>query len=334
MKTAICLFCVVACAAAVQVGLAPATSYVYRSDNDGPASFIQVGAHGYQQPQVYTAPILSVPHKGLESYDVAPVPLPYVAAKPIIVEDAEEDDSDGDDDSDEGSYESGEGDLVGHGVGHATGYEAGSGNSYGQQHHAAHGEKGNKGYHSVGNHAKGVAGNYGKEHKEGYFHEDKGEKGAHHDEADAHGSHFEAGKGYKGGDHGHKKHFSKGEDVTGYHKVFHKDEFKKDHDFYDVADNSGNFKKHGFQEAHHGSEEGGHKKGGHSDGGFKKGGFGKSGYHDKGHLDEAEEGHSAEEGSDSHYAHRGDYGKKGGSSDEKEYAFGDGGYGDDKHDDE
>ncbi|CAH0731418.1 unnamed protein product, partial [Brenthis ino] len=318
-----------ACVSAVQVGfVAPATSYIYRSDNGGPASFVQVGAHGYQQPQAFAAPLPIVQqHKHLEAYDIAPVPLPYVAAKPIIVEDAEDDD-----DSSDESEESGEDGLIGYGAGH----EAGGGSSYGEQHHAAHGEKGSKGYHSVGHHAKGAAGNYGKEHKEGHFNEVKGEKGAHHDEADAHGNHFEAGKGYEGGDHGHKKHFSKGEEVTGYHKVFHKDEYKKDHDFYDVADKSGNFKKHGFQEAHHGSEEGEHKKGDHSDSGFKKGGFSKAGFHDKGHLDEAEEGHSAEDGADSHYNHQEDYGKKGGSSHEKEYAFANADEydDDDKHDDE
>ncbi|XP_047537569.1 histidine-rich protein PFHRP-II-like [Vanessa atalanta] len=331
MKTAISLLCVAACVAAVQVGyVAPATSYVYRSDNGGPASLIQVGAHGYQQPQAFAPPLpIGQPLKAVEAYDLAPIPLPYVAAKPIIIEDAEEDDES----SDEGSEESSEEELAGEDVGH----EVGGGSAYGEEHHAAKGEKGAKGYHSQDHHAKGIAGKYGKEHKEGYFHEAKGEKGEHHDEADAHGKHHEAGNSYKGGDHGHKKHFSKGEEVTGYHKVFHKDEFKKDHDFYDVADNSGNFKKHGSQDAHHGSEAGGHKKGGHSDSGFNKGGYGKSGFHAKGVVDEADQGHSSEEGADSHYKHHEDYGKKAGGGQEKEYAFGgaDGDYEEnDKHDDE
>lgn len=330
MNTAIGLLCVAVCASAVQVGyVAPASSYIYRSDNDGPARLIQVGAHNYQQPPAFAAPLpLLQPLKAVEAYDLAPVPLPYVASKPIIVEDAEEDDE-----SSEEFEESEEEGLAEHGVAH----DVGGGSAYDEEHHGAHGEKGSKGYHSQDHHAKGAAGHYGKTHKEGYFHGAKGEKGEHHDEADAHGKHYEAGKGYKGGDHGHKKHFSKGEEVTGYHKVFHKDEFKKDHDFYDVADKKGNFKKHGSQQAHHASEAGAHKKGGHSDAGYNKGGFGKSGYHAKGVVDESDEGHSAEEGADSHYKQHEEYGKKGARSQEKEYAYGDADgeyYVDDKYDDE
>lgn len=311
-----------AVASAVQVGFGPAaTSYIYRSDNNGPASLIQLGGHGYQQPHAFAPPIpIAQPLKYTEAFDLAPAPLLYVAAKPIVVEDAEDDD-----DSDEGSEEGGN--LVGLDHGHS--FEKGGGSDFGEKHHAEHGEKGSKGYNSKGHDAKGASGHYGKEHKEGHYEESKGKKGAHHDEADAHGKHHEAGESYKGGDHGHKKHFSKGEEVTGYHKVFNKDEFKKDHDFYDVADKSGHFNKHGYEKGHHGSEEGAHKEGGLYKSGQDKGEFGKAGFHSKGHLDDGEAGHSAEEGHDSHYDHEKDFGKKGGSSHEKEYE-----YADDDDDDE
>lgn len=299
-----------ATASAVQIGFDPAaTSFIYRRDNNGPASLIQLGTHGYHQPHAFAPPLPIAQPLALEAYDLAPAPLPYIAAKPIIVQDAEDDDE-------ESQEEYGDIDP-----GHE--YEKGAGSDYEEEHHAAHGDKGSKGYNSKGHHAKGESGHYGKEHKEGHYDENKGEKASHHNEADAHGKHHESGKNYKGGDHGHKKHFSKGEDITGYHKVFSKDEFKKDHDFYDVADNSGHYNKHGYEKGQHGSEKGGHVKGGKHTAGHVKGDFGKAGFHSKGHVDEDEAGHSAEEGHDSHYNHEEDYGKKGGSSDEKEYSHAD-----------
>ncbi|XP_030020730.1 sarcoplasmic reticulum histidine-rich calcium-binding protein [Manduca sexta] len=306
IKTAVCVLFAVA--AGVQVDYAPAaTSYIYRSDNAGPASLIHVGAY---KP---------LPYAPLPLAEYAPAPLPYVAAKPIAIEDAEHDDED--EHSEE--YIDG-GDLDGHG------FAKGGGNDFGAKHHSEHGEKGSKGYHSKDHVAKGESGHYGNEHKEGFYHEGEGGKKGHHDEVDAHGKHSASGESYKGGDHGYKQHHSKGEDITGYHKVFHKDEFKKDHDFYDVADNSGHFKKHGFENEHHGSEKGAHEKGGHHDSAADKGEFGKAGSYAKGHIDDLHKGHSAEEGADSHYNHHDDFGKKGASSHEKDYAYGD----DDDYDDD
>lgn len=319
VNTALYVLFIAGVCSAIQVDyVAPATSYIYRNDHTGPASLIQVGGHGYKQPDAFAAPLpLTQPkYTALEAYDLEPAPLPYVAAKSIAVEDAE----DGDD-SDESSEEYIDGGDAG--FDHGSSFEKGAGSAYGEGHHSAQGEKGSKGYNSKGYHAKGESGHYGKKHDEGEYEEAEGEKKGHHDEAAAHGKHYASGEGYKGGDHGHKKHFSKGEDVSGYHKVFHKDEYKKDHDFYDVADKSGHFKKHGYENAHHGAEKGGHEKGGHHDSAFNKGGFGKAGYHAKGHIDDADHGHDAKEGYDSHYDHGEEYGKKGGSSHKKAYVYGD-----------
>lgn len=320
VKIAIVVLLVAAVAAAVQIGyVAPAaSSYIYRSDNGGPASLIQLG------PQPSFAPLpLVEPIKAFEAYDLAPVPLPYVAAKPILLEDSDDDD---DEDDEESSEQGGKFIELGHG----HGFEKGAGSDYGEEHHSAHGEKGSKGYNSKGHHANGESGHYGKGHKEGFLSEAKGEKGAYHDVADAYGKHHSSGKSYKGGDHGHKKHFSKGEDVTGYHKVFHKDEFKKDHDFYDIADKSGHFNKHGYEKAQHEAEAGAHKKEGHHDSALDKGEFGKEGFVASGNIDDVDHGHSAEEGGESHYSNEEEFGKKGAGSQEKEYLYGD----DDDEDDE
>ncbi|CAH1636168.1 unnamed protein product [Spodoptera littoralis] len=321
-NTALYILLAATAVAAVQVNFVPpaATSYIYRSDNNGPATYIKLGApalphHTAHSSYVPHLPVLQPKFQAIEAIDLAPVPLPYLAAKPIVVEDAEESDDDDDDDDDSESSEEYGGDDYGHA------FAKGGGSNYGEKHHSAHGEKGSKGYHTEDHHAKGEAGNYGKKHDEGYYKEAEGGEKGHHDVAAVHGKHYEGGKSYKGGDHGHKKHFSKGEDITGYHKVFHKDEFKKDHDFYDVADKSGHFNKHGHENEHHGSEEGGHEEGGHHDSASNKGGFGKSGFHAKGHIDDADASHSAEDGHESHYHNKADFGKKGGSSHGQEFAF-------------
>ncbi|CAH4027606.1 unnamed protein product [Pieris brassicae] len=303
MKLPLTILLVASIATAIQIGVPAASSYVYRNDNNGPASLLQLGHFGQPQflPQLQ-APL--APVKALEAYDLAPLPLPYIAAKPIVIEDAEKD-----------SDESQEDGLIG------LSHEEAGGSDYEQKHHKAHGEKGAKGYHSKGHFAKGQAGSYGEAHNEGHHSEASGEKGAHHDEADAYGKHHKSGKSYKGGDHGHKKYHSKGEDITGYHKVFNKDEFKKDHDFYDVADNSGHYNKHGSEKKHYSEEDGDHAEGGKGSSGYEKGDFGKSGYHNKGHVDDGESAHESKEGEESHYNHSEDFGKKGGNSHEKEYEY-------------
>lgn len=300
-----------------------ASGFIYRNDHNGPASLIQLGAAPYHQPHVFAQPLpltqpLAQPLKleAIEAYDLEPAPLPYIAAKPIVEVDYDDED---DDDIDEDSEEYADGDLDGHKHGHA--YVKGGGSDYEEKHHAAHGEKGSKGYKSSNNHAKGVSGHYGNKHNEGFYSEGEGVVNNHHNEADTHGKHHSSEKEYKGGNHGHKKHFSKGEDVTGYHKVFHKDEFKKDHDFYDVADNSGHFKKHGYEKEKHGSSEGAHSKGGDHKAGYSKGEFGKAASHAKVRTDKGDHSHSAEEGNESHYKHGKNFGKKGGSSHEKEYTY-------------
>lgn len=44
----------------------------------------------------------------------------------------------------------------------------------------------------------------------------------------------------KGGKHGHKKYHKKGEEMDGYHKKAHKDEYHKEHKFYDDKHEEGN----------------------------------------------------------------------------------------------
>ncbi|KAJ2954887.1 hypothetical protein O0L34_g3208 [Tuta absoluta] len=305
-----------------------ASGYIYRNDNHGPASLIQVGAIPYQQPQALAphSPLvqhLALPLKlqALEAYDLAPAisPLPYILPR-ATKEEEEVHDSDESDESSE-EYLDG-GDLHGD-TGTAHAYEKEAGSDYDQEHHEAHGAKGSKAYKSEDNHQDGDSGHYSNEQEKENYKQNKQEADTHYDEADTQGKHAKSTQSYKGSNHGHKKHFSKGEDVTGYHKVFHKDDFKKDHDFYDVADNSGHFNKYENSNKKHNSEEGRKKKGAHHTSGYENAAFGKAGFRAKNQVDENKEGYSSEEGHDSHYAHENDYGTKESKLKEKEFGYND-----------
>ncbi|KAI5645843.1 hypothetical protein NE865_02113 [Phthorimaea operculella] len=307
-----------------------ASGYIYRNDNHGPASLIQIGSLPYQQPQAFSPLLPLVQHKvhplklqAVEAYDLAPAvaPLPYILPKAT----KEEEEVYSPDDSDETSEEYLDGGDLNSDIGAAHAYEKEAGSDYDEEHHEAHGENGSKAYSSEDNHQDGDSGHYSNKHEKENYKQNKEEADIHYDEADTQGKHSQSAERYEGSNHGNKKHFSKGEDVTGYHKVFHKDEFKKDHDFYDVADNSGNSKKYENSHKQHHSKDGEQKKGAQHKSGYEKAGFGKEGYHAKHRNDENEEVHSAEEGHDSHYAHEDDYGQKGSKLNEKEYGYGEDG---------
>jgi Domain of unknown function (DUF4779) len=69
-----------------------------------------------------------------------------------------------------------------------------------------------------------------------------GSKKSHYDEADSHKEHHESSHKKKAGKHGHKKHHKKGSKTTGYHKKANKDEYHKEHKFYDDKHEEGKHK--------------------------------------------------------------------------------------------
>lgn len=114
---------------------------------------------------------------------------------------------------------------------------------------------------------------------------------------------------------GEKKHHKKGSKTTGYHNVYHKDEYKKDHKFYDEADHQGHFSKHGEQEKKHSADAGYHKKGGHHDSAYNEGHRKKEGSEASGHVDDHHKKYKHKHGFDKHHNDQTKYGKKHGSSD-------------------
>jgi len=108
---------------------------------------------------------------------------------------------------------------------------------------------------------------------------------------------------------------------SGYHNKFHKDEYHKEHKFYDDFHKGGHHKKHGDFQGHHEKKEGAHKKGGHHTSAYEEDHKGKKGHHDKGHFDDEHKGHKGSKGHEEHHAHKEEFGKKGGAEGGKKWGY-------------
>lgn len=328
-----------------------ATGYIYKKDMDGPASVVKLGESEvmehlskiYPKPEAYKAPVPAAAgpfheKEADETKSASHASEAYVI--PVEEKSEEKDDEEKDDhipgianedyakifegygDDLDGGFKGFSDYLHGAGhYGHAIYHDHGGGKDYGLKGHHESGDRGYKGYAKSHKYGKGGAGDYHTEKYESFSVSGEGGHNNHYGEADAHGKHYEKGNGYKGGDHGHKAAHDKGEEIDGYHKLFDKDEFKKDHDFYDGEKHEGNFEKYGNGHEHHGSDAGGFEKGGAHESEHHEDGFGKKGFVDKQSGDEHEAAHSGEEGEESSHHHDGNFGAKGGEYAGKGYGY-------------
>lgn len=200
-------------------------------------------------------------------------------------------------------------------------YEKGSGEKHDSEDHSSHGEKGASGYQHLEGWDKGRKGEHSEEDHKGWYDKHGGEKKGHHDAAEQWGSHEESGKSDKGESFKEAKGHKKGSKTSGYHKVYSKDEFKKDHEFYDKADRKGHFDKYGSHDASHENKEGGFKKGESHDSGYQVDENAKGGHYDKGHHDEQDKGFKGEHGGNQFHKNYEDFVKKAGEHNSKEHGY-------------
>lgn len=106
------------------------------------------------------------------------------------------------------------------------------GQSHEEKYHKKKGQNSNNGYNNEFKFKTGKKGSYSSKHDSADEEEKGGKKSSHYDDADNHSGHDAAGKHKEGGDYEAKKHHNKGSKSKGYHNVFMKDEYKKDHTFY------------------------------------------------------------------------------------------------------
>lgn len=286
-----------------QDDLSAAPSSYHVNHGDAGVSYSRIVGAAHQQPAYpYVAAAAHIPQPVYQ-----PVQLPLPPQVPVLGHHAYVHGG-------QGSYQAAPSVGVGHYVGGDKGHEhkKGGGSQHHASHHGSHGNKGHKGHKSTEGYEKGESGKHDKENHSGHYAEDGGNKKGEHEEKGYHGSHEAGHKGEKGGSHGEKGHHKKGSSTKGFHNVYHKDEYKKEHSFYDDEHKEG-FKKHyGSEDEHHSHKKGGHEKGGHHKSGHHEDSFGKKGSYDKGHHNEEAKGHKGEHGHDDYHEDHQEYGKKGG----------------------
>lgn len=174
-------------------------------------------------------------------------------------------------------------------------------------HYFTHGSSADGGYKNRHEFDKNHSGKYGKDELKGHYKKTGGLAAGHSDAADYYGSHHSGGHGSKGHKFGEFESHKKGHKTTGFHNVYHKDEYNKQQMFYDDAHKYGKYDKYGGNHKEYANKDGGHRHGGHRVSGYDEthktgaGQFTKGGYHD-GHR-----GHSDESGHKSHHDHKTDY---------------------------
>lgn len=184
--------------------------------------------------------------------------------------------------------------------------------SYEEEHSSKKGEKGRKGHKSSHGLKKGSKGSYGKEdHSTSYANEGDRKK-SYHDEDGYQKKHHDEEHRTRGGKHGEKKFHKKGSKTTGYHNVYHKDEFKKEHIFYDTSDHSGNFKKYGSSHKEHSNEEEDFAKGGHKEEGHSRKKSSKKGHSEDGKYDSKHSEFKKQRGDTQDYRDKEEYQNKNG----------------------
>lgn len=186
----------------------------------------------------------------------------------------------------------------------------GGGSDFDSEGNSAHGDKGFAGYASKHHYGKGGAGDYHNENHESFAVSKGGalDKGFSGD--GVFGDAFTKSHGITDNNHGYKSGHSKAEETDGYHNIFEKDEFKKDHGFYDGEGNEGGFGVFANGEKGGGSASGGFAEGGAGDAGFQEAGFGKGGFHDHGVDEQQGSDHNAVDASDSTHHHNADFATK------------------------
>lgn len=131
------------------------------------------------------------------------------------------------------------------------------------------------------------------------------------DDADHLGNYNEQGDGEKNSNFGQKKGHKKGSKTTGYRNVLHKDEYTKDHKFYDNAKNDGHFDKGGNYDGHHFEHDEDLERGSNHDYNSSDDHNGETDTEDKGYFFEDNSSDNNEYGYGSHFDDNFDYSNKG-----------------------
>lgn len=211
-----------------------------------------------------------------------------------------------------------------YGYGKPHDYVASEGKKHENEVHASHGQKDDKGFKNAHTWDKANKGVQGKENNKGWYNVAGGKKTVHHDEGDHYKTKEEEGKSEKGGSFKEAKGHNKGAKTNGFHKVYLKDEYKKDHEFYDDADRKGYYNKYGDFNTNYSKDKGAYEKGGHSQYGYRGADQGKDGFYDKGQYEDEDKGHKAARGGSNFHKNYEEFVQRSQAEGGKKYEYDDG----------
>lgn len=208
-------------------------------------------------------------------------------------------------------------------------FEKEKGKEYVAAHDSSHGAKGEKGYSKKEAFSKGENEKHGHEENKAYAKEKEGDEKSHLDKSTHYSAGHKAAEGAKETDYHREKGHRKGHKKSGFRTVHHKDEFKKNEEFFDEEHDTGGHQEHGHKAKEHKEKTGGHDKKAYLDSGHHHSSRGHEGGHENGNKYNQHKGHHQEKGHSGHYGHEQEYGKKSGFKEGEQHGHSE--YGDHKH---
>lgn len=157
---------------------------------------------------------------------------------------------------------------------------------------------------------KGLKGEEGKENRKVEYDESAGKKKARQEAEEVFKGHEDEITGEKSTGLRTDRRQEKARNAAGYRNVYHKDEYKKDADFYDHDHEGGRFRKHGRYNEKHTVTEGEFLKGASRDAGFALAEAGKRGKFEGGRRAEEADGRVGKYGHHVHFDKFDEFGKK------------------------
>ncbi|KAG8336567.1 hypothetical protein J6590_042084 [Homalodisca vitripennis] len=200
------------------------------------------------------------------------------------------------------------------GIDKGNNYEQEKGKGYVAAHNSAHGAKGQKGHNHEEGYSKGKSEQHAQDEDKGYSVEKGGDTKSHLDKTSQYAAGHQASEGAKGSDFHKEKGHKKGHKKSGFRTVHHKDEYKRNEEFYDEEHTSGDEKHQGHKTQEHLEKSGGEDEKSHLDSGNHQESHGHEGGHEKGQGHTQQKGYQKEKGHSGHYGNEEEYGKKSGHS--------------------
>ncbi|GJQ68894.1 hypothetical protein Trydic_g19307 [Trypoxylus dichotomus] len=188
--------------------------------------------------------------------------------------------------------------------------------------HRSNGDQHEKqGYQSRKKYSKGDHGRQGaSSHKDDYG-EEVLKKDDRYDEANHYDRDNEEDKTVKSAKFGEREGHRRGHKTRGYHNKFFKDEYHREHKFYDNYRRKGHFKKRGDYSGKQASREGGHRKGGNRNSSFERNRDGKEGHYDKGHYEDDTRGRNLRKGNEKYYIAKENHGRRRDAEEDRQHHY-------------